>query len=92
MWTAWRDRLGRGWDALLRRNTVEARPILRQLLVGRFTLTTRQLPDGRFYEFSATATYGALLSGVVAGLVPPVSPVEPDTDARVSFRAVWCAA
>jgi hypothetical protein len=60
-----------GWDALLRRNPVEARPILRQLLVGRLVLTPRQLPEGRFYEFSATATYGELLSGVVGGLVPP---------------------
>jgi DNA invertase Pin-like site-specific DNA recombinase len=57
------------WDALLRSNPIEARPVLRRLLVGR--LTPRQLPAGRFYEFSGTATYGELLAGVVGGLVPP---------------------
>jgi hypothetical protein len=59
------------WGALLRGNPVEARPILRQLLAGRLVLTPRALPAGRFYEFSGTATYGGLLSGVVGGLVPP---------------------
>ena len=59
------------WEALLRRNPNDARPTLRRLLVGRLTLTPRQLPAGRFYEFSAVATYGELLTGVVARLVPP---------------------
>ncbi len=59
------------WQGLLRSIPTEARPILRQLLVGRLVLTPKQLPIGRFYEFTGTATYGALLSGVVAGLVPP---------------------
>jgi hypothetical protein len=59
------------WDALLRSNPIEARPVLRRLLVGRLVLTPRQLPAGRFYEFSGTATYGELLAGVVGGLVPP---------------------
>ena len=45
--------------------------MLRQLLVGRLVCTPRQLPAGRFYEFSGTATYGELLAGVVGGLVPP---------------------
>jgi hypothetical protein len=61
----------KGWSTLLRRNPVEARPILRQLLVGRLVATPRQLPAGRFYEFTVTATYGKLLAGVVGGLVPP---------------------
>jgi site-specific DNA recombinase len=65
-----RERLT-AWGTLLRSNPLEARPILRQLLVGRLVLTPRELPAGRFYEFTATATYGALVSGVVAGLVPP---------------------
>lgn len=60
-----------GWSALLGRHPHEARPILRQLLEGRLVATPRQLPAGRFYEFTATATYGKLLGGVVAGLVPP---------------------
>lgn len=65
-----RERL-EAWQGLLRSNPVEARPILRRLLVGRLVLTPTQLPAGRFYEFTGTATYGELLSGVVAGLVPP---------------------
>ena len=60
-----------GWSALLGRHPHEARPILRQLIVGRLVATPRQRPEGRFYEFTATATYGGLLSGVVAELVPP---------------------
>ena len=59
------------WQGLLRSTPTKARPILRELLVGRLVLTPTQLPIGRFYEFTGTATYGALLSGVVAGLVPP---------------------
>jgi hypothetical protein len=59
---------------LLRSNPIEARPILRRLLVGRLVLTPKQLPAGRVYEFTGTATYGELLSGVVAGLVPPGDP------------------
>lgn len=63
-----------GWGALLGRNPIEARPILRQLLVGRLVATPRQLPEGRFYEFNnstGTATYGKFLAGIVGGLVPP---------------------
>jgi len=59
------------WDALLQRNPIEARPVLRRLLVGRLVCTPRQLPAGRYYEFSGTATYGELLAGVVGSLVPP---------------------
>ncbi len=72
--TALRDQMRtrlESWGALLGRNPAEARPILRLLLTGRLVVTPRQLPDGRFYEFTGTATYGPLLSGVVAGLVPP---------------------
>ena len=60
-----------GWSELLGRNPAEARPILLLLLADRVVCTPRQLPEGRFYEFSSTATYGPLLTGVVAGLVPP---------------------
>ena len=59
------------WQGPLRGNPLEARPILRQLVVGRITLYPRVRPAGRFYELAATTTYGGLLSGVVAGLVPP---------------------
>jgi hypothetical protein len=59
------------WQGLLRGNPLEARPILRQLIVGRIRLNPRTRPEGRFYELEATTTYGGLLSGVVAGLVPP---------------------
>lgn len=55
----------------LQGNPIEARPVLRRLLVGRLVCTPRQLPAGRYYEFSGTATYGELLAGVVGSLVPP---------------------
>ncbi len=59
------------WTALLVGNAQAARPVLRQLLAGRLVLHPRHRPGGRFYEFSATATYGALLTGLVVALVPP---------------------
>ena len=59
------------WQGLPRSNPIEAWRILRRLLVGRLVLTPKQLPAGRFYEFTATATSGELLSGVVVGMVPP---------------------
>jgi hypothetical protein len=65
-----RERLT-AWSALLGSDPSEARPILRQLLVGRLTCQPRRRPEGRCYQFSATATFGGLLQGAVAGLVPP---------------------
>lgn len=58
------------WGTLLRSHPQEARPILRQLLVGRLVVHPHQAPDGWWWEFEAAATYGGLLAGVV-GLVPP---------------------
>jgi len=67
-----RDRLAT-WEALLKGHPTDARQILRLLLAGRLTLTPTARPEGRFYEFTATATYGRVLAGLVAvvGLVPP---------------------
>ena len=67
-----RDRLA-SWDALLKGHPADARQVLRLLLAGRLTLTPTTRPEGRFYEFTATATYGRVLAGLVAvvGLVPP---------------------
>jgi hypothetical protein len=67
-----RDRLA-SWDELLKGHPADARRILRLLLVGRVTLTPTMRPEDRFYEFTATASYGRVLAGLVAvvGLVPP---------------------
>jgi hypothetical protein len=58
------------WQALIGRQPEVSRQILRKLLVGRFVLTPKVTAEGRWYEFSGQASYGALLAGVV-GLVPP---------------------
>ena len=57
-------------QALIGRQPVVARQILRKLLVGRFVMTPRENAAGRYYEITGQASYGTLLAGVV-GLVPP---------------------
>jgi hypothetical protein len=57
-------------DGLIGRQPVVARQILRKLLVGRFVMTPKISAEGRYYEVTGQASYGALLAGVV-GLVPP---------------------
>jgi site-specific DNA recombinase len=59
------------WDTLLRGNPSDARPVLRQLLVGRLTLTPQEGPQGRVYAIAGTATLGTLLGRAVVDLVPP---------------------
>jgi hypothetical protein len=84
----------REWQTLLQGEPVQARQILRKLIVGRLRMGARRAAGGTFLPVVRQASYGRLLAGLIGvqGMVPPGSPVEPDTDARVSFRAVWCAA
>jgi site-specific DNA recombinase len=58
------------WQGLIGRQPIVARQILRKLLVGRFVMTPKISTEGRYYEITGQASYGALLAGVV-GMVPP---------------------
>jgi hypothetical protein len=53
------------WQGLLQRHTVEARQILRRLLVGRLLFTPKEDEKGRYYEFAGQGSVSELLSGVV---------------------------
>jgi site-specific DNA recombinase len=53
------------WQGLLQRQTVEARAILRRLLVGRLLFTPKEDEKGRYYEFAGQGSISELLSGVV---------------------------
>lgn len=53
------------WKQLLEGEPAQARQILRKLLEGRLVLRPRVDRTGRFYDWSATATYGRILTGVV---------------------------
>jgi len=61
------------WQGLLEGEPAQARQILRKVLEGRVLLTPRQGAEGRFCDWSVTATYGRILGGVigVTTLVPP---------------------
>lgn len=62
------------WRGILEGNPVQARQILRKLLIGRLTLSPTVREDGRYYEIAGQVSYGRLLTGiigVVQGLVPP---------------------
>jgi len=61
------------WQGLLEGEPAQARQILRKVLEGRLVMTPRQEADGRFYDWTATATYGRILGGVigVTTMVPP---------------------
>jgi hypothetical protein len=61
----WRDIAGRlaDWQAILERQPIQARQILRKLLAGRLTFTP--LPDLAGYEIRGQASYGKLLGGLV---------------------------
>jgi hypothetical protein len=58
---------------LLTANPVDARPVLRNLLEGRLTMTPKREADGRWYAWSGHATYGGILAGLlrVQSVVPP---------------------
>ena len=72
------------WQGLLGRETVEARQILREVLVGRLIFTPRVDGSGRYYEFTGQATLSGLLAGVVspdmlvtpAGFEPAISTLK----------------
>jgi hypothetical protein len=53
------------WRAMLERQPIQARQILRKLLEGRFTLTPRKDATGRFYDYAGRASYGRLLTEIV---------------------------
>ena len=58
------------WQGLLERQPIQARQILRKLLVGRLSFEPFEDAAGRGYHIRGQATYGRLLSGVVS-VVPP---------------------
>jgi site-specific DNA recombinase len=63
------------WQGLLDRHPARARDeVIRPLLTGRLVLTPRLIDEGRWFEFSGDASYGALIRGLVGGvngMVPP---------------------
>jgi hypothetical protein len=61
------------WQGVLEGEPAQARQILRKLLEGRVVLTPRINGRERTYEWTATATYGRILTGVVGvtAMVPP---------------------
>ena len=48
---------------LLRRHVVQARQILRKLIVGRLTFTPREEPGANCSEFAGVGTLGNLVTG-----------------------------
>jgi hypothetical protein len=58
------DRLS-DWKGLLRRQTSEARQILRRLLVGRLTFRPRTGEGVRYYEFRGEGSLSGILTGIV---------------------------
>ncbi|HEV2054021.1 MAG TPA: zinc ribbon domain-containing protein, partial [Methylomirabilota bacterium] len=58
------------WQGLLERQPIQARQILRKLLVGRLIFEPFEDAGGRGYTLRGQATYGRLLSGVYS-VVPP---------------------
>ncbi len=67
------------------RQVAQARQILRKLLVGRLTFTSKEDANGRYYEFTGQGTLGRLLEGIAfpkardsrAGLEPAFSALPP---------------
>jgi hypothetical protein len=79
------------WQALLRRQTAQARGIRREILVGRLVFAPNIDGAARYYEFSGRAT----LSGLFAGSVTSDMLVTPAGLARswsVQIRGVARAA
>ena len=61
------------WRELLEGEPVQARQVLRKLLVSRLVWTPRVETGGAFYDYAADVSYGKLLAGVVPvrSMVPP---------------------
>ena len=55
------------WQGLLERQPIQARQLLRKLLVGRLIYTPHRDEAGGYYAFTGTASFGRLLSGTTAG-------------------------
>jgi hypothetical protein len=55
------------WQGLLERQPIQARQLLRKLLVGPLRYTPRRDEAGGYYDFAGTASFGRLLSGTTAG-------------------------
>lgn len=53
------------WQGLLQGQPVEARQILKRLLVGRLVFTPREDENGQYYESAGQGSISELLSGVV---------------------------
>src|SRR5262249_53610712 len=53
------------WQTLLQGEPVQARQILRKLIVRRLRMVPDVRPDGRFYQWSGQASYGRLLAGLI---------------------------
>jgi len=53
------------WQAVLHRQTTQARQILQKLLVGRFAFTPGEDLEGRFYEFAGQGALDKLLTGII---------------------------
>jgi hypothetical protein len=53
------------WQAVLHRQTTQARQILQKLLVGRFAFTPGEDPEGRYYEFAGQGALDKLLTGII---------------------------
>jgi hypothetical protein len=66
-------------QTLLRGEPVQARQILRKLIVGRIRVVPEVRPEGRFYQWSGQASYGRLLAGMIGvqAILPPGRSQEP---------------
>ena len=72
------------WQTLLRRQTAQARGILREVLVGRLVFAPKIEGTARYYEFSGRATLSGLFAGIVtsdmlvtpAGFEPAISTLK----------------
>jgi hypothetical protein len=60
------------WLALIDRQPIAARQVLRKVLPDRLVMTPKVTTEGRWYEYAGLASYGGLQAGVlrVQGLVP----------------------
>ena len=72
------------WQGLLRRETPQARQILREVLAGRLIFAPKIDGSARYYEFTGQATLSGVLAGVVtsdmmvtpAGFEPAISTLK----------------
>lgn len=69
-----RERLSE-WRSVLHEHPAQARGLLKQLIVGRLTMTPHR--EGGFYEFRGTGTLLPLITGVVPQSVASLTGFEP---------------